>query len=220
MLVSALSSPHPRPGESSILNALFAAGLDQLHLRKPQQEARVTKNILDGIDPAYHNRIVLHDHFTLLRQYRLKGLHYRRSLLREGWLTDAARAGFRWKHRPSWTSASCFSLEQLEKAPKRIDHLWLSPAFTPISDPDAGRGFSAKRLEAVLGHLDRPVHAYGGIDAQTVLEARALGFTGIVLQGSLWKSKEPVKVLRSILTVLEKRLPAKPEPMLGHARTA
>ncbi|MCD8176408.1 MAG: thiamine phosphate synthase [Tannerellaceae bacterium] len=53
------------PDEAIACRALFDAGLQLLHLRKPAMQQTEMAAYLAAIPPVYHHRIVLHDHFSL-----------------------------------------------------------------------------------------------------------------------------------------------------------
>ena len=62
-------------GEPLWINALMEKYDFTFHLRKPGLTERETEEIILQINSNFHNRIVLHDHFTLAAKYRLKGVH-------------------------------------------------------------------------------------------------------------------------------------------------
>ena len=61
--------------EDKIITALFEEGLDILHLRKPHTAPMYAERLLSLIPEQYHKRIVVHGHFYLKDEYRLKGIH-------------------------------------------------------------------------------------------------------------------------------------------------
>ena len=61
--------------EDQIITALFEEGLDILHLRKPDTAPMFAERLLTLIPEQYHKRIVVHGHFYLKDEYRLKGIH-------------------------------------------------------------------------------------------------------------------------------------------------
>lgn len=203
MLVSALSHPKGIRHEAEQVNALFRAGLDQFHLRKPGQDAGRWTRLLEEIRPEYRSRVVLHGHYAARSAYGLHGIHFNASWLREGLLTEGRRRWVLLRQRPRWVSATFHSLEALAYAPRAVRQLWLSPVFQTISERSVGTGFDPRELEEALPALDRPVHALGGLNADTAVEARELGFRGVVLQGMLWRAKDPVRALDDVLDALK-----------------
>ena len=61
--------------EDKIITSLFEEGLDILHLRKPHTAPMYAERLLSLIPEQYHKRIVVHGHFYLKDEYRLKGIH-------------------------------------------------------------------------------------------------------------------------------------------------
>ena len=66
-----ITSPDFLPGEARILTELFKAGLDLLHLRKPEAEIYEVESLLQEIPMEYRSRIVIHDFFLLKEKYSL-----------------------------------------------------------------------------------------------------------------------------------------------------
>ena len=58
--------------EDKIITALFEEGLDTLHLRKPDTAPMFAERLLTLIPEQYHKRIVVHGHFYLKDEYKLK----------------------------------------------------------------------------------------------------------------------------------------------------
>ena len=70
-----ITSPDFIPDEARIVTELFKAGLDLLHVRKPDADVHAVENLLQGIAPEYRTRIVIHDFFSLKDKYLLGGIH-------------------------------------------------------------------------------------------------------------------------------------------------
>ena len=58
--------------EDKIITALFDEGLEILHLRKPDTAPVYAERLLTLIPEKYHKRIVVHGHFYLKEEYKLK----------------------------------------------------------------------------------------------------------------------------------------------------
>ena len=61
--------------EASLVNRLFAAGMERLHLRKPGASEEQLAEWLRSIDSRFHRSIVLHDCFSLVKSFHLGGVH-------------------------------------------------------------------------------------------------------------------------------------------------
>ena len=70
-----ITTPYFFADEASLIELLFAEGMSRLHLRKPDCKRDELEGLLDKISPAYYDRIVLHDWFTLAEERALGGIH-------------------------------------------------------------------------------------------------------------------------------------------------
>ena len=64
--------------EAKYIDQLFEAGIDLLHLRKPDSAPEECEQLLQKIDPKWYPQIVIHDHFELCEKYHLHGIHLNR----------------------------------------------------------------------------------------------------------------------------------------------
>ena len=74
----AITTPICFPGEGKIITSLFEAGLQRLHLRKPNAGKETVAALLNQLPEAFYPRIVIHDHFSLTDEYALGGVHLNR----------------------------------------------------------------------------------------------------------------------------------------------
>jgi hypothetical protein len=61
--------------EDKILANLFEEGLENLHLYKPGAAPMFSERLLTLLGDDYHSKIIVHGHFYLKEEYRLKGIH-------------------------------------------------------------------------------------------------------------------------------------------------
>ena len=88
MKLAVITLPDFFEGETEIVNELFRAGLERLHLRKPGAGRESLEEWIGRIKEEYRPRIILHDHFDLVLQYGLGGVHLNsRNPLAPQWLT-------------------------------------------------------------------------------------------------------------------------------------
>lgn len=174
--------------EQGLVEDMFRAGLQRLHLRKPGASEEQLAAWLEGIDSRYYRRIVLHDCFELARRFGLGGIHL----------------NSRNPQRPEWVepwmtvSRSCHSLEELARWKDECDYLFLSPIFNSISKLGYCSGFSTEEL-AGSGLIDAKTVALGGVTAERIDILKSLGFGGAAVLGSVWKSDNPVGQVRLLL---------------------
>lgn len=171
-----ITSPSELKDEAIICNSLFAYGLEILHLRKIGADQTVYEKFIREIEPRYHSRIVVHDHYQLTVQYQLHGIHLK---------SDRANE---FSHYPNQTiSISCHSPEEISHLPFRPAYCFLSPVFDSISKP----GYSGRFSELTdLSAITVPVIALGGITPEKTDLCRQAGFKGIAALGYIWEKPE------------------------------
>lgn len=162
--------------ENKIITDLFEEGLDILHLRKPDTAPMFAERLLTLIPEHYHKRIVVHGHFYLKEEYRLKGIHLnsRNPNLPEGY--------------KGHISCSCHSLEEVKNRKKQCDYVFLSPVFDSISKKNYHANYTPEEIRKAhkAGIIDKKVIALGGIDVNNIAEVKNYGFGGAAIMGALW----------------------------------
>ena len=162
--------------EDKIITALFEEGLDLLHLRKPDTAPIYAERLLTLIPEQYHNRIVVHGHFYLKDEFKLKGVHL----------------NSRNPHLPGnykgHISRSCHSLEEVKEHKKNCDYVFLSPVFDSISKKDYHANYTPEEIRKAhkSGIIDKKVIALGGIDTDNIRQVKSYGFGGAAIMGALW----------------------------------
>ena len=204
MKLAVITLPDFFEGETEIVNELFRAGLERLHLRKPGAGRESLEEWIGRIKEEYRPRIILHDHFDLVLQYGLGGVHLNsRNPLAPQWLTrsgageagctgDSAGSGQAGGRRFS-LSRSCHSLEEIRDNLAVCDYLFLSPIFDSISKQGYGAAFDRKELEQAAARqlLQDKVYALGGVCAENIGTLLQIGFHGAAVLGDLWQAAVP-----------------------------
>ena len=161
--------------EAEKINALFEAGLEILHLRKPDFSKKEYVQLLEEIKEKYHHKIKIHEFFELTEDYDLLGVHLN-------------------KRNPNYTgkksvniSKSCHCIEELEKI-DGYDYVFLSPIFDSISKKGYRSNFSDEALlkASSSGKINQKVVALGGINQDTLPKLKKYGFGGAAVLGSIW----------------------------------
>lgn len=113
-----ITSPVCFAGEALFLRDLAEAGVDAIHLRKPESDRVAFESLLEQLEPAVRRLMVTHDYFELAASYGLRGVHLNR----------------RHPEPPAgWTgqlSCSCHSLEEVAQRKGSMDYVFLSPVST------------------------------------------------------------------------------------------
>ncbi|MDR2962812.1 MAG: thiamine phosphate synthase [Bacteroidales bacterium] len=187
MKLIAISIESFAKNESDALCALFNTGLELFHLRKPVATEEEMRNFLQQLPAQFYNRIVLHDHFLLLEEFNLKGVHLNTRN------TTPPQTSMH-------ISKSCHSLEELQTI-SEFDYVFVSPIFDSISKQGYARAFSHKELVKAKneGRINENVMALGGISSETVEIARNYGFGGVAVLGALWGDFENTSDIGSLL---------------------
>ena len=151
--------------EDKIITALFEEGLDILHLRKPHTAPMYAERLLSLIPEQYHKRIVVHGHFYLKDEYKLKGIH----------LSDRnPNAPGNYKGHLSRT---CHSLEDIKANKKGHEYLFFNPVFDEHSKQSYMGNYTPLEL--------RKAHK-AGIDVDNIKQVKDLGFGGAAILGGIW----------------------------------
>lgn len=189
-----LTAPGYLPDEGKQINALFDAGMQILHLRKPENDRAKFRMLLDEIDPAYYPQITIHQHHDLEEEYQLLRLHYTTEQRRR---TDAAvLAGL--SRRGFHLSTSVHQMEELKEL-EEFEYTFFGPVYHSISK--AGYDRTAEKFRPTAQRSK--VYALGGVCAQRLAEISALGFSGAGVLGALWnQQQQPLDCFKKLQYVL------------------
>lgn len=179
-MIIAISPSKPENWWIDSLNSLFRAGLSRLHLRLPDAwDIYDYARVINGVDPNFHNRIMVCDYPDLLSQFDLAGLYYH---------VDQAQA-LTPEDVEDWPSFSvgAHSLQELQDLQVKPTYALLSPVFDSISKEGYKGNPALRQIQDELQQLPFPVVALGGIDANNQAEALSYGYDGIAILGGLWQ---------------------------------
>lgn len=195
MKLIVITSPDFIPNEAQRIRELFDCGADILHLRKPGASAADCARLLDDLPADCLRRIVVHDHFTLYRDYGLRGIHLNRRnpsvpsfvAAADDSPTPFVSDNSALSSRPS-VSASCHSIAEAAAKKADVDYVFLSPIFDSISKQGYQAAYSdgALREAAADGIIDSRVIALGGITSERIPMLRRWHFGGAAFLGDVW----------------------------------
>jgi thiamine-phosphate pyrophosphorylase len=191
-----ISDPEFLLGEHEIVHALFDAGLETFHLRKPGADQKQTEAFLKEVKPKYLKRIVLHQQYQLVNTYNIKGVHLKEPYfisLSEDELKEMV-LGF--KKKDLTVSASIHNPEDLNLFNQKLSYCFLSPVFKSISK----EGHCSEYNLLDLPETKQNVVALGGIDHETIGKLSGKGFSGYALLGAIW---QPYRFNRNLKEVLD-----------------
>lgn len=182
-----ISSPVAVADECIIVNQLFQSGLKYFHIRKPGNDIQTVRELLNGIDPGFYDRIALHQFHEMAADFGIKRLHY----------TEAARKQSnvqRWQRQIDNGFTLSTSIHDITLLPglKLFEYVFYGPVFNSLSKP----GYLSE-LPADF-NLTRPginpkVIALGGIEVSNLTKVKLMGFNGAAILGVLWN--EPDKAM-------------------------
>ena len=176
MYLIIITEPQFTDNEAAIIAQLLHWGTDLVHLRKPEGSADELAKLIEAIPTAYHNRLVLHDHFDLATHFTLHGLHLNR------------RNCVLPPHHKGTVSQSCHTLDEVKACKTKCDYVFLSPVFNSISKQGYASAFTLKALSEAKKQsiIDQNVLALGGITAANIDKVKHYGFGGVALLGDIW----------------------------------
>lgn len=199
MQLIAITSEKFIDNEAETINALFEAGLERLHLRKPHASANECERLILSIGIKWYGRISLHDHFGLAKKYGIGGLHLNSR-------NPQPPYGF-----AGMLSRSCHSLKEIAEEKYKYDYLFLSPVFDSISKQGYTAKFGGGALQAAArnGSIGDNVIALGGITPERIEEAAACNFGGAAVLGYLWADsvEETLERFRTLQTAARRQPP-------------
>lgn len=171
-------------GEMQMVCRLFDNGMERLHLRKPKATEQELAEWIGLVSHPFRQRIVLHDHHHLAKEYHLGGIHLNgRNPEQPQWLEEM-------RAKDAFTvSRSCHSIEEVIMYKDICDYLFLSPIFDSISKEGYGAAFSRESIAALRDKgLLTNVYALGGVSPENLAEVEELGFAGGAMLGAVWLS--------------------------------
>lgn len=175
-----ISNPLFISNEIACINSLFDAGLNVLHLRKPEASIAEMEKFISLIDNRFHSRIMIHSHYELLNSFNLRGIHFTEKM----------------KYRQDeFANVSCkksmavHELSDLNKVKLFIDYVFLSPLFPSVSKIGYSKQWDFEEMKQELSRKQNfKIVALGGITLNNVKQIRKLGFDDFALLGSIWES--------------------------------
>ena len=176
MKLIVITTPCFFEGEAEAITALFHSGLQTLHLRKPDASIVEIESLLNKLPPQYMERIGTHEHFCLVSDYHLKGIHLNK----------------RNPHIPEnysgHISSSCHSLNEVVQRKSTCNYVFLSPIYDSISKAGYISAYTHDSLLRACQSqiIDSQVVALGGISAKHFPEIQSLGFGGVAILGDIW----------------------------------
>jgi thiamine-phosphate pyrophosphorylase len=169
-LIAVLTLPGGFAGEVECLCALLEAGVERLHLRKPELSLTEMEGLVARLAPRWASRLVIHYQPQLALRYGIPQVH--------GPATIGAGTGLK-------VSTSVHDWEEFAALPAGLEYSFISPLFDSLSK----KGYLAnpELLAMPSGVLPcRPV-GLGGVGGETIGEMVRRGWTGAAVLGWIWE---------------------------------
>lgn len=180
-----LTSEESNTAERGQLIYFFGNGLHLLHVRKPGMEEKEFKSWLSQFEEEHLKKMVLHQHHSLAEAFPVKGIHLKENFRRN--CEDLSGYLSRFRGKGLSISSSFHSLDEVKLNTSLFDYVFLSPVFSSISKESyRGKAFDVKALS-------QKIVALGGIDEETIPEAKKLGYAGVVVLGAVWLAEDKQK---------------------------
>ncbi len=193
MKIVVISNPDNIKNEQYYITQLFEQGLQYFHLRKPNFPRYLLEEFIAEIPEKYHDRIILHSHYNLCLHYNFKGIHLTRKYKKKPVKTWFKILWLKVRRRKSLhVSMSSHTLKEAIKKSNKYEYVFLSPIFKSISKENYKSKFSEIEIQDKLTQYDHNVIALGGIDLDKITITQKMGFKGVALLGSIWRSPDPV----------------------------
>ena len=192
-----ISPSERKDSEIPYLLNMFEQGLPTYHLRKTKFSTRELRNFIEEIPEKYHKRIVIHTHHELVMKFDLKGVYISRSHKKRKIRTALRMAWFKLRKRKLKLSATFRSIEDILDYDKKYDYVLLSPVFDSLLG-NFQSGFSEHSLKHAIKSSKYKVITRGGASTENLQQAHELGFDGVALHSSIWKSKNPLEAFNKV----------------------
>lgn len=179
--------------ETEVICHLFKAGLKTLHVRKPNASLNELRGYIKNIPKTFHKRIVIHSHYNLTKEFKLKGIH----------LTEKTRKSKFRANDLKIVSASFHSTTDIFKSRRKYEYVFLSPVFDSISKQGYTSNFTNDELTLFLKKSKQNVFALGGINYRNILSVKKLKFSGAAALGYIWESKNPLERYKKLVSKIK-----------------
>ena len=154
----------------------------KVHMRIPGASETDFRQVLDSLEPAYHQHIVLCDHYALLAEYDVAGVYlpYRRVA--------------EWRNIPlaphQTIAVGAHSIQELLELSFTPDYALLSPLFDSISKEGYQGNPALLSCREELLKLPYPVYALGGITPEQQETVAKAGYAGVAVLGDIWSQPQ------------------------------
>lgn len=178
--------------ETQLVSQMFDLGLDLFHVRKYQESEQSLRLFLKSFSEQRLSKISLHHHHHLCEEFGMRRIHFSEQSRKDYPVSHFEKL----KQSGYVLSTSVHHLQDYLELSEAFEYAFLSPVFHSISKPDYPAVDFGKVVE--IKKTSPQLIALGGIDSKNILTAYKLGYGGVALLGSVWKSENPVNAFKKI----------------------
>ncbi|MGB1247537.1 MAG: thiamine phosphate synthase [Chitinophagales bacterium] len=179
--------PYDIKDEVKTINRLFEDGLDNLHVRKPGFSASTIKEMIKGIDPQFHQNLVLHSHYHLALTHDIKGIHLSNPNF---FIKQQYAKLLKLKKNDLQVASTVHDIHQTTDINSVVDYAMVGPLYTKYSEENKKTNFNRFELAQSVQNASKKLIALGGISIQDIPLLQQIGFAGVALQSAIWKSTD------------------------------
>lgn len=196
-------TPDTVNNELQLVNELFSSGLQRLHLRKAGFTIADTRNYLSAVNPEYHTRLVLCDHFEMLGEFKLGGVHLNSHIRNDEAIWKQIKA-----LTPASISTSFHTWDEVAGNSYPYAYVFISPVFDSISKAGYTAGIDlagAMQLKRELAGQNKycpQIIGLGGVGVHQLKKLYRYDFDGAAMLGAIWLSDDPVGTFRQAQEML------------------
>lgn len=182
--------------EAKKINILFENGLDVIHIRKPDYSNKKIMKIIDGIDSKYHNKIVLHNNYSLIKKYSLKGIHVDFSKLNN--LVGSLYYKYLKKRYSLTISSNVINIDSENINNSIVDYVFSGPVYTKFTETSIVLNKNLFTISSKINKVNKEVYAINCFTINNIKATLNAGFTGPVLQSFIWKSEDIINAFKTL----------------------
>ena len=185
MKLLAISNPDFIPDEAELINSLFREGLLCLHIRKQGSGEEDFAYLLSQIEPDFLDRIAVHQHHNLAKEFGIKGLHFTEKDRK----MTAPEIFKSLKNSNLILSTSIHELAEMDNLSPAFSYTFFGPVFDSISKT----GYKSVLPDDfyIRPEIKKiPIIGLGGISSKNFEKVCAMNFDGAAVLGTLWNEPE------------------------------
>ena len=206
MKLIAITSKNNHDREIQYIPLLFKAGLNILHVRKPEFNKNQLSSFISLIPAEYHDRLVIHSHFELHTEIKIKGIHLPEKIRKENYLAISKIVP-----NKKMISSSFHHTDDLINNEIPFEYVFISPVFDSISKVGYKSNFDFKKLNNTVVEYKKNqkivkkagVIALGGINDLTINKILDSSFDGAAVSGYLWEGDNPLERYEKLISKIK-----------------